>query len=259
MKTKKRNIKKRYNRILEISEDAKQITLPDSRYYRRNGSYYPSITYVLSYYPKGKFFEDWLKKVGYSAEYIVKKAAEQGTQVHEMIEDYLNGKELNFLSPSGNPMYDPTVWQGFLRFVDWWEKHNPTLLETEVHLFSDKLKVAGTCDLVCEIDGEVWIIDFKFSNHIQTTYELQTAVYTECYKECFGKMADKQGILWLKSSKRGPKEGKMQGKGWEVVEPKRTQEENIDIFKTVKKLFDLENPRHSPIFTEFRTQVRKRP
>ena len=176
-----------------------------------------------------------------------------------MIEDYLNGKELNFLSQSGNPMYDPTVWQGFLRFVDWWEKHNPTLLETEVHLFSDKLKVAGTCDLVCEIDGEVWIIDFKFSNHIQTTYELQTAVYTECYKECFGKMADRQGILWLKSSKRGPKEGKMQGKGWEVVEPKRTQEENIDIFKTVKKLFDLENPRHSPIFTEFRTQVRKNP
>ena len=55
---KKRNVKKKYNRILEISEDARQITLPDSRYYRRNGRYYPSITYVLSYYPKGKFFQD---------------------------------------------------------------------------------------------------------------------------------------------------------------------------------------------------------
>ena len=59
--------------------------------------YYPSVTYVLSYYPKGKFFEDWLKKVGYASEYIVKKAGEEGTLVHEMIEDYLNGKELNFL------------------------------------------------------------------------------------------------------------------------------------------------------------------
>ena len=39
---KKRNVKKSYNRILEISEDAQQITLPDSRYYRRNGKYYPS-------------------------------------------------------------------------------------------------------------------------------------------------------------------------------------------------------------------------
>ena len=201
MKTKKRNIKKRYNRILEISEDAKQITLPDSRYYRRNGSY--------------------------------------------------------FLSSSGYPSYDPDVWQMFLRFVEWWDEYKPTLLETEVHLFSDKLKVAGTCDLVCEIDGEVWIIDFKTSNNIQTTYELQTSVYSECYKECFGKMADRQGILWLKSSKRKASKDKMQGKGWEMVESKRTHEENIDIFKTVKKLFDLENPRHSPIFTEFKTTVKR--
>jgi hypothetical protein len=36
-----------------------------------------------------------LKKVGYSAEWIVKKAAEEGTLVHEMIEEYwLNGKEI---------------------------------------------------------------------------------------------------------------------------------------------------------------------
>jgi len=249
--------KKKYNRILQISEDYQQITLPDSRYYKRKGEYYPSITYVLSCYPKGKYFQDWLKKVGYSADYIVKKAGEDGTQVHEMIEDYLNGKELSFLSPNGNPLYDPNIWQGFLRFVDWWETYKPTLLETEVHLFSDKIKVAGTCDLVCEIDGEVWIIDFKFSNNLQTTYELQTAIYAECYAECFGKVADRQGILWLKSSKRGPKEGKMQGKGWEMFESKRTQEENLDIFLTTKKLFDLENPKHKPIFTEFKTKVKR--
>ena len=110
---KKRNVKKKYNRILEISDDAKQITLPDSRYYRRNNEYYPSVTYVLSYYPKGKFFEDWLKKVGYSADYIVKKASEEGTQVHEMIEAFLDGKEMNFLSKDENPKYDPLVWQMF--------------------------------------------------------------------------------------------------------------------------------------------------
>ena len=254
---KKRNVKKKYNRILEISDDAKQITLPDSRYYRRNSEYYPSVTYVLSYYPKGKYFEDWLKKVGYSAEYIVKKAADDGTQVHEMIEEYLNGEEMNFLSPTGSLLYDPNVWQMFLKFVEWWETYKPTLLETEVHLFSDKLKVAGTCDLVCEIEGELWIVDFKTSNSIQTTYELQTAIYSECYEECFGKKADRQGILWLKSKKHKPSEGKMQGKGWEMVEPKRTQDENLDIFNTVRKLFDLENPKHSPVFTEFKTTVKR--
>jgi hypothetical protein len=238
------------------------ITLPDSRYYRRNGKYYPSITYVLGTYPKGSYFEDWLKKVGYASEYIVKKAAEQGTETHEMIEDYLNGKELNFLSPTGYPQYDPLVWQMFLRFVDFWEEYNPKLIETEVHLFSDEIKVAGTCDMVCEIeiDGktELWIIDFKTSNHLQTTYDLQTAIYGKCYEECYGKKADRYGVLWLKSSKRGPKDGVIQGKGWEMYESKRTQEENINIFMTVKKLFDLENPRHSPIFTEFRTQAKRK-
>ena len=259
---KKRNIKKSYNRILEISEDSKQITLPDARYYRRNGKYYPSITYVLSCYPKGKHFQDWLKKVGFSADWIVKKAAEEGTQVHEMIEDYLNGKELNFLS-NGIPMYNPDVWQMFLKFVDFWETYNPTLVEAEVHLFSDKIKVAGTCDLVCEIeiDGktEMWIIDFKTSNNLQITHDLQGAIYAKCYEECYGKTVDKVGVLWLKSKSRGKdKEGKrLKGKGWEMHESKRTQEQNIDIFKTVKKLFDLEFPRHSPTFTEFKTTAKR--
>ena len=49
----------------------------------------------------------------------------------------------------------------------------------------------------------------------------------------------------------------IQGKGWELHESKRTQEENLDVFKTVKKLFDLENPRHSPIFTEFKTTAKR--
>ena len=258
----KRNIKKSYNRILEISADAKQITLPDSRYYRRNGKYYPSITYVLSCYPKGKHFQDWLKKVGFSADWIVKKAAEEGTQVHEMIEDYLNGKELNFLQ-HGTPMYNPDVWQMFLKFVDFWEEYNPTLIEAEVHLFSDEIKVAGTCDLVCEIeiDGktEMWIIDFKTSNNLQVTHDLQGAIYAKCYEECYGKTVDRVGVLWLKSKSRGKdKEGKrLKGKGWEMHESKRTQDQNIDIFNTVKKLFDLEFPKHSPIFTEFKTTAKR--
>jgi len=254
---KKRNIKQSYNRILEISDDATQITLPDSRYYRRNGKYYPSVTYVLGYYPKGKFFENWLKQVGFSADYIVKKAAEEGTQVHELAEAYLNGEELNFLDERGRPQYNPDVWQMFLRFVEFWETFKPTLIETEVHIFSDELKVAGTCDLIVEINGELWLLDLKTSNQIQTVYELQTAVYGQCYEECFGKKIDRYGILWLKSSKRGSKKDKMQGKGWEVVESSRTFEENIDIFKTVKRLFDLENPTHSPVFTEFRTIAKR--
>lgn len=251
-------IKRSYNRILEISDDSQMITLPDARYYRRNGSYYPSITYVLNSYPKGPHFEKWLKQVGFASEYIVKKAAEEGTQVHEMAEAYLNGEELCFLSPTGQPLCNPDVWQMLLRFVDFWETHKPTLIETEVHLFSDELRVAGTCDLIIELNGERWVLDLKTSNHLHTTYDLQTAVYAQCYTECFEKPIDRCGVLWLKSSKRKPNPDKLQGKGWEIVESTRTFEENIDIFKNVKRIFDIENPTHKPAFTEFRTTVKRK-
>jgi hypothetical protein len=82
---------------------------------------------------------------------------------------YLNGEELYFLSHTGKPQHNPDIWQMFLRFVDFWEEFSPKLIETEVHLFSDELKVAGTCDLIVEINGELWLLDIKTSNQMHST------------------------------------------------------------------------------------------
>jgi hypothetical protein len=68
-----------------------------------------------------------------------------------MIEKYFEGKEITYLNKDGYPKMDPLVWQMFLRFVDFWETYKPTLIETEVHLFSEELKVAGTCDLFVKL------------------------------------------------------------------------------------------------------------
>jgi hypothetical protein len=101
------------------------------------------------------------------------------------------------------------------------------------------------------------LIDFKTSNHLQPTYDLQCAIYAQCYEECYGKKIDRVGILWLKSSKRKISKDKMTGKNWEMYESKRTQQENLDIFSTVRTLFDLENPNEKPTFTEFRTIAKR--
>lgn len=250
---------KKYKRILELSGDALQITTLDSRFYRRNGKYYPSITHVLSVFPKGPHYEDWLKKHGYTSEHIAKKAAEEGTQTHELCELYLLGQELHFLNEQQQPKYSPEVWKMFLRFVDFWETFKPTLLETEVHLFSDELKIAGTCDIVCEINGEIWIIDLKTSNAVQEVYEIQTSLYQKCYEECFGKKVGKTGILWLKSSSRGPdKSGqKIQGKNWQLIEPQRKFEQNIEIFTHIRAIFDLVNPKSAPNHASFPTVIKR--
>ena len=245
--------KQEYNRTFT------QITTNDSRFYEDGEKTYPSVTYVLSYYPKGRHFEEWLKKVGMNADYITKKSADEGTIVHNLAEAYLLGKEIKLMGEDGNPKYDLKVWKMFLAFVDFWETSEAELLETEVFLYSDTLKVAGTCDLVCKINGELWVIDLKTSNHLQTTYDLQTAIYTRCFEECYDQKVDRVGVLWLKSKSRGAdKTGKkLKGKKWEVHESSRTIDENLEIYSHVRALFDLENPNLKPISEKWPTVIKK--
>ena len=241
----------------EYNRDFKQITTNDSRFYEDGNRTYPSVTYVLSYYPKGRNFEDWLKKVGYASDFIAKKAADEGTLVHNLAERYLRGDKIDLMDEDQNPKYDLKIWKMFLRFVDFWETSKAELIETEVFLYSDALNIAGTCDLVCKINDEICVIDIKTSNHLQITYELQSAIYARCFEECYDQKVDKVGILWLKSPKRSYKEGKLQCKGWEVFESPRSMDENIEIYKHVRAIFDLENPTLKPISEKWPTSVHK--
>jgi hypothetical protein len=77
------------------------------------------------------------------------------------------------------------------------------------------------------------------------------------YEECYGKEIHRTGILWLKSSKRGPRKDKFQGKGWEIIESKRSFEDNIEIYKCVKKLFDIENPKPEPLMKKLNTVIKQ--
>ena len=235
-------------RLVEADETARQITVLDSRYYqRKEGVYYPSVTHVLSYFPKDKFFERWMKEVGTNADYIIRRAGREGTQVHNAIEDYINGKELNWLNEWGEAKYSLEVWKMILKFVDFWETYKPTLITTETHLFSDQLQIAGTADLVCEIDGEIWLLDFKTSNALYKTYDLQLACYATAWNELYDTPIQRMGILWLKSSKRGPKDGKMQGHGWEIKEPEHSLEENVKLFGHLYEIFKTMHPEMKPM------------
>ena len=92
--------KQEYNRTFT------QITTNDSRFYEDGEKTYPSVTYVLSYYPKGRHFEEWLKKVGMNADYIAKKSADEGTIVHNLAEAYLLGKEIKLMPVGQFPSND---------------------------------------------------------------------------------------------------------------------------------------------------------
>jgi len=62
--------KKNVKRLLEIDDSSKRVTIMDNRYYTRHDKYYPSVTSILQYMPKNKFFETWLKDVGHNSDII---------------------------------------------------------------------------------------------------------------------------------------------------------------------------------------------
>jgi len=249
--------RKSVKRIVDVDQTSKRVTIMDSRFYTRNDKYYPSVTSILQYMPKNKFFENWLKDVGHNADIIMKKSAEEGNQVHDAVERYLLGEKITLLNEAGFSNYSTFVWQMILKFHEFWTLHKPILIESEVHLFSDAHTYAGTCDLVLEINGKIWLLDIKTTNSLHTSQDLQLAAYAQAWNEMYEEKIENIGILWLKSSKhKVDKNGeKMQGKGWEVYEPPRSIEENFKLFGYIHELYKLEHPDPKPKFNEYITEI----
>jgi hypothetical protein len=243
-------------RIVEYAEGDKQVNVLDSRFYRREGNYYPSVTSVLNYFPKNQFFHSWLKDVGHNSDIIASKAAGEGTQVHTAVDNFLNGQEITWIDEYGNAKYNLDVWKMILRFADFWNTHKPELIATEYHLFSDVHKYAGTADLVVRLFDNIWLLDLKTSNSLHTSYDLQLAAYAQAWNETHDEKVTHTGILWVKANTRSEGKGdKIQGKGWEL-KMVNDIEKNFTMFKNIYEIYTLENPNFKPVTETLPTSVK---
>jgi len=243
---------------LDFKPQLKQINFLDRRVYKRDeGKFYPSVTTILQYMPKNKFFDNWLKDVGHNADLIMRKAGKEGTQVHEAAEALVLGKEVNWMDDYGNAKYSQVVWEMILKFYDFWSTYKPELISAEEFVYSDEFKYAGTADLLVKMDGETWLLDIKTSNNLHRSYNLQLAAYAKAIEEAKGIKIDRTGIIWLKSSTRSAskKKGTYQGKGWQIKIIDEI-DYNFDLFKTIYKLYLLENPNTEPIYKSYPTTLK---
>ncbi len=243
---------------LDFNPQLKQINFLDRRVYKRGeGVYYPSVTTILQYMPKNKFFESWLKDVGHNADLIMRRAGKQGTQVHEACEQLVLGKEVTWMDDYGNAKYSQIVWEMILKFADFWRTHKPELISAEDFVWSDEHKYAGTADLVVKMHGEIWLLDIKTSNSVHKSFDLQLSAYAKGLEEAKGIKIQRTGIIWLKAHSRGPSKQKnvIQGKGWKVLQIDEI-EENFELFKMIYKLYSLENPNTEPIYNSYPTALK---
>ena len=251
-------LKEHENNRLTFDTKLKQINFLDKRVYKRaENKYYPSVTTILQYMPKNKYFETWLKDVGHNSDIIMRKAGKEGTQVHEAAEKLVVGETVEWQDDFGKAKYSELVWNMILKFADFWKSCEPELISTEDFVYSDKFLYAGTADLVVKMNGETWLLDIKTSNSLHKSYDLQLAAYAKAIEEIKGIKIDRTGIIWLKASTRKPstKEGVMQGKGWQVKVVDNI-EENFELFNLIYKLYKLENEDIVPKYKTYPTSIK---
>lgn len=231
--------------------EAKQINVLDERFYesaKHPGVYYPSVTTILDAYPKG-FLIQWYKEMGFNADVILEQAAESGSKVHNAIEMFLAGQKVTWEDNEFRPRYTLQEWQMICKFIEFWETYKPEMLVNEFTLVSDELKFGGTIDLISKINNEIWLIDFKTSNSIYKTHELQLSAYTTAWNTLNPDYKiQRTGILWLKAQTRGTdKSGKkIQGAGWQLKEFERPVEECFKLFQHTQAIWNEENPNYRP-------------
>tara|TARA_Y100000592_G_scaffold92648_1_gene154662 strand:- start:1282 stop:2046 length:765 start_codon:yes stop_codon:yes gene_type:complete len=108
-----------------------------------------------------------------------------GNVVHQGIEDYEEGMLVDFENESNEAK------KGMISYVAWREKYQPKIISQEEMLFCSKVMkgklvypFAGRCDMVAEIDGEIWMLDAKTSlNHKDHNYMYQLSMYKMLWDE----------------------------------------------------------------------------
>ena len=194
-----------------------QKTLNDgSRTYKIDGKSYPSVTTICALYPKGEGFYKWLSGVGWErSQQIRDDAGVRGHNIHTRIKQFFETEDMDFEGLTSEEI------DMLKNFIEWWYDLKDTkVIASELIVINKEVGYAGTVDLILEIDGVKWIIDFKTPKNIWPSHEIQLSAYKHC-----GHEDAKIGIL------------RLNGYEYKFVEI----EDKFDLFLAVKKIFDYEN------------------
>jgi genome maintenance exonuclease 1 len=168
-----------------------------SRTYNVGEKKIPSVTTILSATQseeKKASLDRWRERVGYQeAQRITQQAATRGTEMHYVLENYIDGKGYLNLSPEGAQarLMAHEIVQNLEKLKVVWGN--------EVSLAYDD-RWAGATDVVGLYDNQPTIIDFKQSNKPKREeyvedYYYQIAAYSLAHKKQYGPIT--QGLICI--------------------------------------------------------------
>ena len=163
----------------------------DNSHYMYNNRYpVPRVTEILSSMIHEDHLMKWSNFIGrikhQRYEDVLEQAATKGTYVHNGIENFLQNScdlDISFI-PTG---YRNEVSYAYGSFKKWWEivsLKNYNIVMQEQALVCPWF--GGTLDILIEIFGRLYLLDFKTSNHASFKYFLQLSAYKYMLRELYG-------------------------------------------------------------------------
>lgn len=137
---------------------------------------------------------------------LFEEAGDIGSTIHHYREVYFRNWIETGVKPLDAVHYIPelekdirviSALRGLERFI---KDHNYVPIATELYVYSEKFKLAGTLDDLGFMGGEfgdLVLIDLKSSNQLKDSYHLQVAIYYQMFKELTGIKPKKCYILRL--------------------------------------------------------------
>jgi CRISPR/Cas system-associated exonuclease Cas4 (RecB family) len=180
----------------ETTDSGRLYTTPE-------GNKYKSITTVLSNYNKQAIME-WRQSVGEEqANKISRRAADRGTKVHKICEDYLK----NEIPELKMQMMMPDLKELFFKIKPHIDENVGKIYSQEQALYSDKYRIAGRVDLIAEWNGKLSVIDYKTSTKQKEeqdiqNYFMQCTAYALMFAERTGMWID--DIVVMIATEEGP-------------------------------------------------------
>ena len=158
---------------------------------------YPSITSVISWVNREQW-ASWRAKGGVEkANAKCKKATNRGTGFHSIMEEYMANNDVTTMTQYSVPLLN-LMFKAAKPYLD---SRLDNIYQQETRMCSKKLCLAGTVDLICEVDGELSIVDFKTSEKEKPEewledYFVQLSAYWAMFTEATG-VAPKKLVVFL--------------------------------------------------------------
>ena len=179
----------------------------NGRWYSVGGYDVPSVTTVLQGFKCPHYLMEFIvKQAGGDTRLLYDKKSEAlrvGSTVHSHI-DRIQGGETIVVEN------DPEVQKSLISFMCFMKAYNPNVIAKEQLLASTETRgddlrfpFAGTVDLVAEIDGELWLLDYKTSQQLDTEMGLQLTAYKMLWDSTHDRKIERLGVVWCKKNFKG--------------------------------------------------------